>query len=44
MVLLKDQFINALAEPQLQIYVKQSHPVDLEVLAQALEFVSCEDL
>ena len=40
-VLLRDQFVDALEEVQLKIYVKQAHVRDLqEVLARALEFES----
>ena len=39
MVLARDSFINALQDQQLQIYVKQAHPGDLQIaLARALEF------
>lgn len=41
MVLLRDQFVDALVEPQMKIYIKQAHPSDLqESLARALEFES----
>ena len=41
MVLLRDQFVNALMDPQMKIYIKQTHPSDLqESLARALEFES----
>ena len=40
-LLVKDQFIDALGDPQLQVYVKQAHAADLqEALARALEFES----
>ena len=39
MVLARDSFIDALQDEQLQIYVKQAHPGDLQVaLARALVF------
>ncbi len=38
-VLPRDSFVDALDDQQLQIYVKQAHPGDLQVtLARALEF------
>ena len=41
MVLLRDQFVDALMDPQMKIYIKQTHPSDLqESLARALEFES----
>ena len=40
-LLVKDQFVDALGDPQLQVYVKQAHATDLrETLARALEFES----
>ncbi|XP_069995361.1 uncharacterized protein [Penaeus vannamei] len=40
-VLLRDQFIDALEDYQLQVYVKQAHTTDLqEALAHALEYES----
>ena len=40
-VLLRDQFVDALEDPQLKIYVKQAHVANLqEALARALEFES----
>ena len=37
MVLLRDQFVDALVDPQLKIYIKQAHPSDLQKsLARAL--------
>ena len=39
MVLSHDSFIDALQDQQLQIYVKQAHPGDLQLaLARAMEF------
>ena len=41
MVLLRDQFVDALMHPQMKIYIKQAHLRDLqESLARALEFES----